>query len=98
MISLRSLRCMQGKKRAHSKQIRRTGVKYRAFLQCRGQAGWTEIVDSHAETPRTLSHGLTHPPHTKNAENLSGQLPSQQHLTRKRPCSCTHHHLAFVCT
>src|SRR5580698_8900480 len=96
MMSLRSFRCMEGKKLAHSKQVRRTGVKYSVFLQCRGQAGPIEIVDSHAEAPRTLSNSLTYPSHTENAENLSGQLPPQQHLTRQCPFSCTHHFLAFV--
>src|SRR5580692_5220989 len=96
MMSLRSLRRMQAKKLADPEQIRRTRVKYRVFLQCGGQAAWIGIVDRHAETSGTLSNCLAYSSHTKNTENLSSELPPQQDWTRRCPCSCTHHLLAFV--
>src|SRR6202142_4333438 len=43
------------------------------------------IVNLHSESSRSTRHGLSHAPHSQDAEDFATNLPSQEHVGAQRP-------------
>src|SRR5580700_5014607 len=99
MASLRSLRGVQAQELAYAKQIRRILVVDGIACDVCGQLRRIAIVNLHSESSRSARQGLSHAPHSENAEDLAANLPSQEHVgTQGLPRSCSHQFLGFVRT
>src|SRR5208282_1883444 len=97
MVGLRSLRGVQAQELTYAKQIRRILVVDGIACNFRRQGRSVGIVNLHSESSRSTRYGLSHVPHSQNAEDFTTDLPSEEHIgSQGLPRSGSNQFLSFV--